>query len=728
MSAQARAGSPRFSLRTRATARAAVAYAAVAWGLLQVLDVVDAPLGLPAWSMRAAIVTTVAAFPLALAAYWLVALRRVGDAVPHAAAGSGLVARGPKRIWISATVIAILLCALAVLLVRALHLGAPAPPLNPAVAVLPFRDTGSAPGRSDFADGLVEDIVDRLGSVPGLRVVAANSSFKMRDAEPRDVAARLGVTTVLQGTVRRTAERLRLTARLVDAATGYVVWSGSFDREPRDVFRMQAELATAIVAAIVPTARGDAVPVPDAAVPTPTELSAYDLYLIGRQGEWQRTPDSIHRALTALERSIELNPDYAPAQAQLALTLVNAIGYANIDRQPALQRAQAAARRALALDSHLAAAHVALAISTVDVTGAHDDATLAMLERALELNPNDALAAYQYSRSLWHMGHDKEGLRWLEKSLAIDPLAITPRCNLIAYFHDVGDVRRRTAEEATYERLFAGDVDGLTILARLRVRVTQDPVGAVRAALAARRLAPAVPTPDAVLYLHRALLAVGAIDAARQLRETTDWRTTAPATWLNERALEAAAASDPAKLDEVIGEMRTQAGDPERDAALMVWLGARGRHAEAVRLRSSADNSGPLRLYRAAGLERDFAMIAGLCSQARVGPAGLVQKEAGEFRAELAKDFREGANSTIWLMSAMFKLCLAGDTAAISDLQKAFELDAIPWSFAVLQLWFEPLYGHAAYDRLVAHWSDARERAKGEALHELADTAAPAPR
>jgi hypothetical protein len=269
-------------------------------------------------------------------------------------------------------------------------------------------------------------------------------------------------------------------------------------------------------------------------------------------------------------------------------------------------------------------------------------------------------------------------------------------------------------------------VDGLTMLARVRVRVTNDPVGAARAALAARRLAPATPTPDAVLYLHRALVAVGAVDVARQVRDDTDWRTSSPETWAHEQALEAAASSDPRALDAAIEELHKLPASPERDAALMVWLGARGLHPEALALRTSADSVGP-RLYRAAGLERDAAAMAGFCSQARTGPPRLLEKEAREYRAEFAKDMRDGANSTSLALSAMFKMCLGNNSGAIQELQKSFKRDQLPWTFALLQLWFESLAGRPEYDHLVARWAESRNKARVAVMAAMANATAVPP-
>jgi tetratricopeptide (TPR) repeat protein len=509
---------------------------------------------------------------------------------------------------------------------------------------------------------------------------------------------------------------LRLKARLVDGRSGYVVWSGSFDREPRDIFTVQADLAAAIVNAIVPTARGETAPA--AAPPSSTELSAYDLYLIGRQGQWQRTPDAIHRALAALERSVELNPNFAPAQAQLALTLITGVSYANLAFQESYQRAEVAARRALALDSRLAAGHVALAIALTVTEQKTAADVLPMLERAIELNPNDAMAMFRYSGFLGQVGRIDESRRWAEKSLEVDPLAGAPRGNMICDLHLQGARRRTQAEEARYERLFADDAEGMTSLARIRMRCLGDPAGAARAAMAATHLLPTTPTPTAMLYLHRALVAVGASDEARSLREGTDWLTTSPDNWTYAQALEAGTTGDPAARDLVIEAMRRLPPSPVRDAALVYWLADRSRAADATGLLDSAEHAGPLRLYVSTGLERDLTDAADLCVRlhAQPRPARLAQDIAA-LRADMQLESKGNPPlASSWVAAAMLASCEGDDTLAVDSLRHAFAVDALPAGFAPQRVWFSRLQGRPEYNRMVAQWSAEQARTRAALL------------
>ena len=150
--------------------------------------------------------------------------------------------------------------------------------------MLPFANLSGDPEQEYFSDGLAQEMLDRLGRVPGLAVIGRCSSFsfKGKGLDARTIAERLGVTTVLEGSVRRDGQRLKLTARLIDGATGRQIWSGSFDRELDDVFAVQAELAAAVVEAIVPASRGE---IPESPVAPTNDLQAHDLYLLGRAAQ-----------------------------------------------------------------------------------------------------------------------------------------------------------------------------------------------------------------------------------------------------------------------------------------------------------------------------------------------------------------------------------------------------------------------------------------------------------
>ncbi|MCM2311072.1 MAG: hypothetical protein NDI84_06665, partial [Steroidobacteraceae bacterium] len=277
-------------LRERGVLRVAASYAVIAWLLLQIADVTLGPLGAPPWAMTALVVAAIVGLPIALLLAWFLEVGADGVEVDTAPEGVARPRARGLRHYADAIVIGVLVVAVAVLLVRQSDLGKPKPPANPAIAVLPFENLSGDPEQEYFAEGLAEETLDRLGRVPGLRVIARSSSFgfKGKDLDAQTIAGKLGVTTLLEGSVRRDGSRLRLNARLVDGATGEQVWSGSFDRELTDIFAVQAELAGAIVSAIVPAAKGS--PAEDPRSPT-ADLNAYDLYLASRGQLVVRTTD-----------------------------------------------------------------------------------------------------------------------------------------------------------------------------------------------------------------------------------------------------------------------------------------------------------------------------------------------------------------------------------------------------------------------------------------------------
>ncbi|HQR23433.1 MAG TPA: hypothetical protein PK163_01520, partial [Steroidobacteraceae bacterium] len=240
-SATSASGSLLNRLRERGVVRVAASYAVIAWLLLQIADVTLEPLGLPRWVMTALVVAAAVGFPIALALAWFLELGEAGITIDVAPEGAPRPTTRGLRHYADITVIGVLVIAVVILLVRQSDIGQPKPPESPAIAVLPFQNLSGDPGQEYFSDGLAEETLDRLGRVPGLKVIARSSSFTFKGSklDARAIAQKLGVTTILEGSVRRDGMRLKLTARLIDGATGQQAWSGSFDREMTDVFDVQ---------------------------------------------------------------------------------------------------------------------------------------------------------------------------------------------------------------------------------------------------------------------------------------------------------------------------------------------------------------------------------------------------------------------------------------------------------------------------------------------------------
>ena len=288
--------------------------------------------------------------------------------------------------------------------------------------MLPFSSLSREPDDEFFADGVTEEILNALAQIPRLRVAGRSSafSFKGKNEDLRTVGAKLNVSTILEGTIRRAGNRLRITAQLSKASDGYQLWSERYDRVAEDVFAVQDEIASAIAGKLRLTLDADNGSRPRA----PTQhLAAYELYLKGRALLYQRGR-SIPKARECFEQAVALDPDYAQAWAGMADAYTTS-GYSGFAPGAAVMpQAFAAARRALELDPDLAEAHNALACAALVW---ERDYALAEQEwkRAIELNPNYVQAQCWYGLFflLWVAGRAEEAYRVLHAAHRIDPLS-----------------------------------------------------------------------------------------------------------------------------------------------------------------------------------------------------------------------------------------------------------------------------------------------------------------
>ena len=289
----------------------------------------------------------------------------------------------------------------------------------PSVAVLPFVSVG---GDEYFADGMTEELINALAKIDGLKVAARTSSFaaKVRAVDARDAGRLLGVGAVLEGSVRRAGDRLRITAQLIDATSGFQLWSERYDREMRDVFELQDDIARAIVTAlrvrlsISPSTR---------VVATPTrDLEAYDLFLKGRFAWSRRTESTIVESIRCFEQAIARDSAFARAHAGLADAYLNLPMYSDTPPAVAWPKAKAAATAALALDSSLADAHTSLAYGTAiyewDWVSAESS-----FRRAIEADPSYANAHHWYGDFLAGRGRLAESLDEMRRAYELDPLS-----------------------------------------------------------------------------------------------------------------------------------------------------------------------------------------------------------------------------------------------------------------------------------------------------------------
>jgi TolB-like protein/Tfp pilus assembly protein PilF len=290
------------------------------------------------------------------------------------------------------------------------------------IAVLPFANLDGDPEQDYFCEGLAEEILTALTLIPGLRVTARTSSFAFRGKKQdiRQIGQALNVRSILEGSVRHSGNRIRITVQLIHAGSGYHLWSETYDREMTGVFAVQEEIAQAIARLLkVKLGAPPAVPLPRRGTENP---DAHRAYLEGRHHMMQLTASSMARALACYQRAIALDPNYANAYAGLAEHHYYLAFYSQARPREVLPAALDAAERALEIDLCCAAAYsirgALRAVYRYDWTGAGED-----LSRALELNPSDAHAHHRRAACyLRPLGRLEESLAEIKRSIELDPL------------------------------------------------------------------------------------------------------------------------------------------------------------------------------------------------------------------------------------------------------------------------------------------------------------------
>jgi len=430
-------------LKRRKVFQVAAVYGAGMFGVLQGADVLVDALFLPESLVTVAAVLGLLGFPMALFVAWVFerspdGLVRTEDAAPGEL--TQIIEAPPAKRWpvglAAAAGTALLLVGTWLVLgrpaadpagqtgsIEASEAGTPAGANDAAsdlsIAVLPFEDMSEAGDKEYFSDGLSEELIDALARVDNLQVAARTSSFAFKDgsADIRTIADSLGVANVLEGSVRASGDRLRITAQLIQASDGFHLWTETYDRELTDVFEVQEEIAEAIASALLGTLGLEHGA--DFSVAR-TDIEAYEQYLLGRAFVSQRG-DALHRAEDHFRAALAIDSMYAPAWGGLAEVYALYPYYATVDFEESLASSEEAARRALALDPNSANAHVALG-SVLRERRQWKDAERELL-RAVQLAPESSEAHGELSQYLLAVGDFEGAMVAARRSLALDPLS-----------------------------------------------------------------------------------------------------------------------------------------------------------------------------------------------------------------------------------------------------------------------------------------------------------------
>lgn len=424
-------------LKRRNVFKVAIVYSAVAWLLLQISDTLGPALRLPEWFVSAVAFLLILGFPVAIVFAWAFDLTPEG--LKREAYGTPAETEaGQSNNKLNHVVVAALVLALSYFVIDKVvfdsdrdaadtstakqfdqeQLGDTAPARSDnSVAVLPFVNMSSDAEQEYFSDGLSEELLNLLARIPELKVAARTSSFsyKGKDLAIPEIASQLKVAHVLEGSVRKHGDQIRITAQLIQADNGYHLWSETYDRRLDNVFQIQEDIAVAVAEALKITLLGEAPRT------RKTDSEAYQLFLEGQYLKRQITYDSLNAAVDAFSKTVEIDPSYAPAWAELADTYIWGGGADKFSYEERHALADQAVQQAIRADPDYAFAYYVRGVlwffSKRDFRKGLED-----FERALELNPDDAFIVASIGKGAFITGNFDLAISQYQAALAMEPV------------------------------------------------------------------------------------------------------------------------------------------------------------------------------------------------------------------------------------------------------------------------------------------------------------------
>jgi TolB-like protein/Tfp pilus assembly protein PilF len=416
-------------LNRRKVLRTVGAYAVAVFVVLQLMDAAVEPLRLPDWLPTLVVIVLILGFPLVFILAWLYDFTTEGIKRTRSA---GLLTAAQSTLLFSMMMLGMGALGYGFYGYYSSIFDIEGPPGTSAVAeqqrefvapensiaVLPFTDFSEDGSQGYFSDGISEEILNVLAKVKGLHVAARTSSFAFRepDKDIREIGRLLNVSTVLEGSIRKSGDRIRLTAQLINVEDGYHIWSNSYDRKLDDVFAIQDEVASAIATALVDSFAG----LEEKPASRPHNLAAFEAYRTGRLHWWRRSPDELQKAITLFASALEHDPAYAPAYAAMADSWLLLSMYGNLTNMGATERAMPMIEKALEIDPGSAEAFAALGLARWQI--GQMDAGESALRQAIKLN-EDYIPAYLWlGGMLGELGRLPEQSQILQQAMAKDPL------------------------------------------------------------------------------------------------------------------------------------------------------------------------------------------------------------------------------------------------------------------------------------------------------------------
>jgi TolB-like protein/Tfp pilus assembly protein PilF len=433
-------------LKRRNVYKVAVAYAVVGWLLIQIATQVFPFLEIPNWVVRLVIALVAIGFPIALIIAWAFELtpqgiKRAEDIDPRDSRSGQVLPAGSgskNRTWIYVAVIG------AALSVGLFFIGrytasrtswterehppaVAASPAQKSIAVLPLLNESGDPKDEYFSDGLSEELIAALAQIRELKVIGRSSSFRFKDRkeESKTIGEKLGVSTVLEGTVRKQGERVRIVAELINAADGIELWTRTFDRELKDIFAVQQEIAKAVADSLKVTLLGaETTSVQEAATKS---VEAHNAYLQGHFYFQRRNLEDYRKAVVYFDQATQIDPYYAIAYAERSEAW-SQIGDLSRDKS-AWPKARSDAEKAVALAPALSEAHAALGWVRFFVEWKFAEG-LSELQRAKEISPANPTANDLLARVIVYLGKLDEAEQQARQAVELDPLSYPPQNNL----------------------------------------------------------------------------------------------------------------------------------------------------------------------------------------------------------------------------------------------------------------------------------------------------------
>jgi serine/threonine-protein kinase len=424
-------------LKRRNVYKVAVAYAIVAWLLVQAASILFPTFEAPAWVMKVFVTAVLLGFPIALIVAWAFELTPQGlKRTEDVDLAAGRLSK--NRTWIYVTVIGAALSVGLFFIGRYTasrtswmeqgHPAAMARSPQKSIAVLPLINESGDPKDEYFSDGLSEELIAALAQITGLKVIGRSSSFRFKDRkeEPKTIGEKLGVSTLLDGTVRKQGDRVRIVAELVNAADGIQLWTRTFDRELKDIFAVQEEIARAVAESLKVTLLGSQdLPAERGA---PTNVEAHNAYLQGHFHFQRRNLEDYRKAVGFFDQAIQLDPNYALAYTERSEAW-SFIGDLTGQHEPAWSNARSDAEKAVAIAPDLAEARAALGWIRFFIDWKFVEG-MTELKRAKELSPANPTANDLLARAILYLGRLDEAERQARHAVELDPLSAIAQGNL----------------------------------------------------------------------------------------------------------------------------------------------------------------------------------------------------------------------------------------------------------------------------------------------------------